>query len=75
VAYQPEKDKKVAVIAEAYAPDGADMELAIWQYDGGHKKVRLTVTRRGYASAVLKLSGPEWDWVQQFAAQVTEALK
>lgn len=75
MAYDPEKDKKVAVIAGALSPDGADMELAIYQYDGGDKKVRLTVTRRGYTTAIVKLNPGEWQWLQGYAPKVNEALK
>jgi hypothetical protein len=75
MAYDANKDRKVAVLAEAFAPDGANMELAVWQYNGGAKKVRLTVTRRGYVSAALKLNKPEWEWLLQYQKIIDEALR
>lgn len=75
MSYDPEKDKKVAVIAGAIGSDGADMELAIYQYNGGGKKLRLTVTRRGYATAIVKVNAAEWEWVMGYKSKIEEALK
>jgi hypothetical protein len=65
MAYDPSKDKQIKDYGGIQLDEDTALEIGMWQYNGGPKKIRATkVTRSGtntYREVLIKASMIEWN--------------